>query len=178
MEWHLDKTQLVESTQTSLVVKSGHFQISNWLKACHPQALTQLSPNLEEYAAEAEWTAWVLSAVNAQLMECASHGSFQPAPWPFACQHTAPEDSWLLLPLLLRAALNSTQSRSQTCTCRARKQTGHSLQLVLCQLAQAHLSTGHSLNTFKKHIPRQNTWNANPLYTTWIWSLFPKDSHT
>lgn len=32
--------------------------------------------------------------------------------------------------------------------CRARKQTGHSLQFVLCQLAQAHLSAGHSLNTF------------------------------
>lgn len=29
MEWHLDKTQLVESTQTSLVLKSGHFQVSD-----------------------------------------------------------------------------------------------------------------------------------------------------
>lgn len=40
-------------------------------------ALTQLSPNLEKHAAEAEWTAQVLSTGNAQLMECASHGSFQ-----------------------------------------------------------------------------------------------------
>lgn len=80
----------MESTQTSSVVKSGHFQISNWLKACHPHALTQLSPNLEEYAAEAEWTARVLSAVNAQLMECASHGSFQPAPGPFPASTQLP----------------------------------------------------------------------------------------
>lgn len=52
MEWHLDKTQLVESTQTSLVLKNDHFQISDWLKACRPHAVTQLSPNLEKYAAE------------------------------------------------------------------------------------------------------------------------------
>jgi len=54
MEWHLDKTQLVESIRTCLVLKSGHFQITNWLKACLPHALTQLSPNLEKYIAKAE----------------------------------------------------------------------------------------------------------------------------
>lgn len=83
MEWHLDKTYLVESTQTSLVRKSGHFQIHAWLKACLPHALTQLSPNLEKYAAEAEWTDCSSpECTNTQLMECASHGSFQPGPGP------------------------------------------------------------------------------------------------
>lgn len=54
MEWHLDKTQLVESIQTSLVLKSGHFQVINRLKAFLPRGLTQLSPNLQKYIAKAE----------------------------------------------------------------------------------------------------------------------------
>lgn len=40
MEWHLDKTQLVESIQTSSVPKSGHFQVSDMLEASCPHALT------------------------------------------------------------------------------------------------------------------------------------------
>lgn len=154
MEWHLDKTYLVESTQTSLVRKSGHFQIHAWLKACLPHALTQLSPNLEKYAAEAEWTDCSSpECTNTQLMECASHGSFQPGPgpgpFPASTQLLRTADCSCLSCLSCwKWALNSPQSKSQTCTCSARKQTGHSLQFVLCKSAQAHLFAGHSLNTF------------------------------
>lgn len=67
-------------------------------------------------------------------------------PRPCPCQHTAPGDSWLLLPL-------AGESHTRT----------H--QFVLGRPAQASLFVDQSLNTFKKnHIPRQNTWNANPLY--------------
>lgn len=155
----------MESTQTSLVLKSGHFQVSDWLKAWLPHAVTQLSPNLEKYAAEAEWT-------DCSSPECSEHSAYRvcqprvipawPWPWPFPWQ--LPRTADCSCPSCWKRALNPPQSKSQTCTCSARNKTGHSLQFVLCKLAQAHLFAGHSLNIFKKHIPRQNTWNANPLY--------------
>lgn len=136
----------MESTQTSLVLKNDHFQISDWLKACCPRAVTQLSPNLEKYAAEAEWTAGVLSAGTAQLTQCASYGSLQPVPGPFPASTQLLRTADCSCLSCWKRVLNSPQSKSQTCTCSARKQTGHSLQFVLCQLAQAHLFAGHSSN--------------------------------
>lgn len=44
MEWHLDKTQLVESIRTSLVRKNGHFQITTWLEFFLPHALNSAIP--------------------------------------------------------------------------------------------------------------------------------------
>jgi len=48
MEWHLDKTQLVESIHLPSVLNGGHFQTTDRLKAYLPLALTQLFPNLEK----------------------------------------------------------------------------------------------------------------------------------
>lgn len=48
MEWHLDKTQSVESIHLPSVLNGGHFQTTDQLKAYLPLALTQLFPNLEK----------------------------------------------------------------------------------------------------------------------------------
>lgn len=165
MEWHLDKTQLVESIRTSLVLKSGHFQITN----CLPRALSQLSPNLEKYIAEAETQrtdcSQVVSTVSGQLTKGADRGSLQPvlahslpahSSWG---QLTSPASRWW------KPDLNSPVTQQLTnCTCSTRTQTGHCLPFVLRKRAQASLFVGQSLNTFKKHILRQNAWNASPLH--------------
>lgn len=150
MEWHLDKTQLVESIWTSLVLKSGHFQKANWLEAFLPHALAQLSPNLKKYIDKAE-TAWtncsgVVSTVLGQLMNCASRGSRQPAPGPLPASTQLLSTAGFCL-WLVTAWPEPITPQATNCTCGTRTRTGHPLQSVLHKLAQASLFAGQNLNT-------------------------------
>lgn len=165
MEWHLDKTQLVEGTQTSLVLKNDHFQVSDWLKACCPHAVTQLSPKLEKYTAEAEGTAAVLSAVTAQLTECASHGSLQPAPGPFPASTQLLRTGDCSCLSCCKRALNSPQSKSQTCTCSAREPTGHTLFNLCYANWPKHVSLQATAQIHFKNTFQGKTLEMQTLFT-------------
>lgn len=51
---------------------------------------------------------WVQGMLSLWSVPAMGHSSW---PWPFPCQHTAPKDSWLLLPLLLKASPELTREQ-------------------------------------------------------------------
>lgn len=106
-----------------------------------------------------------MSTVCGQRMKRANHGSLQPAPGPFpaSTQLLRTADFCRLSLMKVRPELNTyTASHKLHLHC---QNTNRSLSSTCATLAQATLFAGQSLNTIQKHIPWQNSWNANSLPT-------------